>query len=333
VRLFPLLILLAVGTTLSAQTFVRPGFRQLDGVWIKPAGEFEPRHVISAKLGDDGRLAVAFDPTPDWRAKLQPGRRVVAEHSIDRGLWHLMAMVAAPAAAGPGAGERAMTAVLLAVDESPPVVDAPARLVRVTVTATHAQVRGVGRHDGAATIVEYRARADGGEARLTVQIQGKGGLDVVGEGLLDLLAKRPQIVRQFLGPLLRDLTGNDLLRPRPGDVYRAFDGIEPTQAEVAQLAAMLPRLNSPEPIERELAGERLQALGPGAVLAALRIDRTQLPPEVAARLQLFVRRNSLTDELDAASALADVYFLRECLKDPDPRVRDAAREQLLLLSD
>lgn len=326
-----ILLILSVAATAGAQT-MRPGFRQLDGRWIRPAGQFEVREIVAAQLGPAGRLEVSFQPVEAWRAKLQPGRRMVAEHALDGALWHLLAALSAPGAVGPGAAAQPLTVVLLAVDESPPAADAPPRLTRVTLTPSQALLRGIGRHDGAVTQVEYRARLDGGDCRLTVQIEGKGGLDVAGDAVTDLLAKRPAIVRQFLAPLLRDLTGNHLLRPRPGDVYRAFDAIEPTPAETARVTALLPQLNSPEPLERDLAAENLQRLGPSGVLAALRMDLARLPPEPAVRLQQYIDRNSLGD-LDPAAARMDVFFLREAQDDPDPRVREAAREQLQLLAD
>jgi hypothetical protein len=320
-------ILILLFAPIAGAQLARPGFRQLDGRWIRPAGKFELREIVSVQLSPSGRLEASFSPADAWRAKLLPGRRLVAEHALDDSLWHLMAVATAADEA-----EVPLTVVLLAVDELAPARDTPARPVRITLTPSQFLLRGVGRYDGAAAQVEYRSRLDGADCRLTVQIEGKGGIDVTGQSVVDLLGKRPAIVRQFLAPMLRDLSGNHLLRPRAGDVYRAFDDIQPTPEEAAAVFKLLPALGSPEPLERELADEKLQRLGPSGVLAAMRLDLSRLPPEPASRLKRHIERNSL-GEIDPATARMDLYFLREARDDPDPRVRDAAREQLQLLAD
>lgn len=306
----------------------REGFRLLDGRWVRPAGTFAPHEIVDAALVR-GRLEVAFAPSADWRTRLRHGRRVVGERSDlpDRPLWHLLVV---PGRSLPVA-EEATTVVLIAAEDPAPAAantaDVPPRLLAVSFTADDVRLRGVGRFEGATATVEYRAKADGAAPRLTVQLQGKGGLDVNGKDLLELIAANPQAVRQFLRPLLAELSGNDLLRPRPGDFYRAFDAIEPTADELSALAALLPPLNADDPADRDRAARRLDTLGPGGVLAAMRLDYDRLTLEQAARLREYVARHSL-GEIDPAVARSDVHFLREAAQDSDPRVREAARERL-----
>lgn len=319
----------------------REGFRLLDGVWVRPAGTFTPRDLLDVALVD-GRLQVAYDPSPDWRRKLRPGRRVVGERDDqpDRALWHLLVAPARSLPIGNGAIEDDATFVMLSAEDplppagADPQRDFPPRLVAATVTQTEVRLRGLGRFEGGPAAIEYRANADGSTARLTVQLQGNAGADVTGDDLIALLSANPTSVRQFLRPLLLELSGNDLLRPRAGDFYRAFDAIEPTPAERSALAAVLPLLNADDPVDRDRAtGARLDALGPGGVLAAMRADPARLSPEQAARIRAFVARHTLMPDADPAAARSDLLFLREAAQDADPRVREAARERLTELAN
>jgi hypothetical protein len=75
----------------------------------------------------------------------------------------------------------------------------------------------------------------------------------------------------------------------------------------------------------------LDALGRPGVLAAARIDRTDLSGEQMLRIDAFVSRNSTLAAVD--SARRDPLFLADCLSDEDRSVRAAALEQLRAVSN
>lgn len=306
----------------------REGYRLVDGRWLRPTGEFHFRDIVKAEFLA-GRLSLSLEPNGDWRPKLPPNRRVLGENRDDGSLWHILTTRSA-AAVVPGSQLRVL--VMLRTDERPPDRDAPPTLVRLTLTGQKALLRAVGRVEGRIAWVEYHANSDGTLPRLTVQIEGRGGIDITGDDLRDLISRRPQIVRQFLAPIVRQIAGTNLLRPRAADVYRVFDAIEPTAAEMASLQAALPGLNDDDPAARDAATRQLDELGFGGVLAALRLDAARLTPEQARRIADLIARNSLGD-FDPEAARNDRLFLADALADPDPRVRAAARERLGQLTD
>jgi hypothetical protein len=76
--------------------------------------------------------------------------------------------------------------------------------------------------------------------------------------------------------------------------------------------------------EAAALGARIEALGPAGVLALLRMDRSEWTPEQTARLSAIVQRASTL--ADPPAWRRDIYFLTDCLDDPDPAVRRAALE-------
>jgi hypothetical protein len=333
------IVVLLLCTLVAAQELpVRPGFRLHNGRWIRPAGKFEPRELVSARM-EGRKLVVSYNPAAEWQPKLQVGRIVTAEHASDNRLWDMvMSVGSAPRPRVPGPGEpqgpSGASLTMLSVDESLPAEPAeiPPRLVRVTVTPQNVLLRGIGRYENGEARVEYAARCDGGAARLTLHLPDRGGLDVTGDDLGEILTRQPTLTRQFLGPMLQELCGYDALKPRAGDFYRAFDDIEPTSDELAKIGNVLPALDAADPAERDRASRTLDSLGPGAVLAAMRLDLARLTPEQASRISEFVHRNT-TSDVEPAAARADPILLRAALNDTDPRVREAAKDRLAELAD
>ncbi|MCS7033600.1 MAG: hypothetical protein NZ561_06345, partial [Phycisphaerae bacterium] len=193
-------------------------------------------------------------------------------------------------------------------------------------------IRADGWMEGAPAEISFHAARDGSRPRLTIALNDGRGIDITADDLGQMLQKHPALVRPFLAPVLTEIAGANLLRPRAGDVYRVFDEILPTVEEQRALAAILPQLDDEDRSVREAAARRLEQLGPSGVLVALRMDFSRLSPEQAARLADFVRRHSL-GEIDPAVARADLSFLRLAAEDADPRVREAARDQIERLMD
>jgi hypothetical protein len=146
--------------------------------------------------------------------------------------------------------------------------------------------------------------------------------------LKQLQSEHPQEVRRYLMPMLRKLTGRNLLRPGATDVYRVFDKIRPSPQVVKQLDDLLVRLESDAYAVRDQASKDLASLGAVAVLAALRRDTSDLSAEARNRLDLFISNHSNLPIDNARAALRDGPFLLDCLDDEDINVRIAAKDAL-----
>ena len=147
--------------------------------------------------------------------------------------------------------------------------------------------------------------------------------------LVELRAAHPQLVRQFLVPLLRQMTGHDPLLPGAADAYTVFEELAPDDRTAAALQALLPELGNPSFARREAASARLDALAPQSVCAALRTNRDELMPEVQLRLEALLAAHSHRAIEDPAAARGDVTFLADCLEFAgDDRVRWAAKVAL-----
>jgi hypothetical protein len=146
--------------------------------------------------------------------------------------------------------------------------------------------------------------------------------------LKQLQLEHPQELRRYLMPMLRKLTGRNLLRPGATDVYRVFDQIRPAPPVVKQLDDLLVRLESDVYAVRDQASKDLASLGSAAVLAALRRDISGLSAEARNRLDLFISNHSNLPIEDARAALKDGPFLLDCLDDEDVNVRVAAKDAL-----
>jgi hypothetical protein len=146
--------------------------------------------------------------------------------------------------------------------------------------------------------------------------------------LLALKQAHPDEVRQYLQPLLRRLTGKDLLRPGPVEVYSVFTDV-PADAKAAQAVKdLLPQLEADSVDKREAASADLLKLGRAGVLAVLRLDWASLSQEQKARCQAFVKSFRQGDAEVAVEALRqDPEFLLEAMQDDDLAVRTAAKSQ------
>jgi hypothetical protein len=146
--------------------------------------------------------------------------------------------------------------------------------------------------------------------------------------LLQLRDEHPEEVCHYLIPLLRQMTGQPLLRPGAGDVYRVFTAIPADPAVTHAIESYLPALTSIDPIEREKAMKSLRELGGAGALAALRFDPDLLLPEQFNRLNALVALHSRVIVNDPAESLKDPNFLIDCFEDDDVRVRVAAKDAL-----
>jgi hypothetical protein len=91
---------------------------------------------------------------------------------------------------------------------------------------------------------------------------------------------------------------------------------------------LLPQLEADDPADREAASGRLELLGNAGVLAAMRMDMSNLSAEQKARLLTFVSRHRHQPAATAAAQRRDPAFLIDCLESFDPAVRMVARAEL-----
>jgi hypothetical protein len=147
--------------------------------------------------------------------------------------------------------------------------------------------------------------------------------------LVELRASHARLVRQFLVPLLRQMTGRDPLVPGAADVYAVFEEIAPDERTAAAVRELLPQLGDPSYARRESASARLAALGPRSVCAIARMNRDELMPEVQARCAALLEAHTHRAIDDRAAARRDAVFLIDCLEFAgDDRVRWAAKSEL-----
>lgn len=267
-----------------------------------------PPKALAEELAGGGSAAVAIvdSDTFDWR--ISGGRD------------------------GDGAKEAAIDGryARFSVATSPDHFDRWSPLQLSSVTSDDAlEIIGGGRVGRTSVSVTYRQDRAPSAVRLTVERsrgRGRAGRPLHAFNAPDLLQlwnDHQRECRTFLVPLLRTIAPREnVLRPRAGDVYRAFDAI-PADAEVTrQVRAILPELEAESPAAREAASAKIDALGPAGVLAILRMDRGDCTPEQTARLGAIVQRHSTLR--DPAGWRRDIYFLTDCLEDADPAVRRAA---------
>ena len=146
--------------------------------------------------------------------------------------------------------------------------------------------------------------------------------------LLRLQSEHPEEVRQYLAPMLKRWTTQDLMSPGATDVYMVFGELPPPSDVAGKLTALLPALDSEVFSERDAASKELAKLGRPGVQAALRLDRGALSFEQNDRIDAIIdrQRHRLID--DPQSLRHDEAFLMDCLADEDPAVRAAAKAEL-----
>lgn len=181
-----------------------------------------------------------------------------------------------------------------------------------------------------ATYVSY-LQAQGG-VRLSVNTNNaKNNLQLASTTLPGLREQNPRAVRKYLLPLLVAMLGEDPLVPGAADVYSVWGEESDSAAAERQLAAILPKLGSEFPWEREEATEELLAMGSQGVVAALRLGRQDLSPEQLSRIDGLLMQHTRRVYATAAEARADAMFLIDCLEYPDVAVRKAALRDLSAL--
>jgi hypothetical protein len=165
--------------------------------------------------------------------------------------------------------------------------------------------------------------------QLAVAEAGSGrSFSIHASNLVELRRKHPEQVRDYVVPLLRQIAGEDLLLPGAADVYRVFDEVVPEPRLAAEVDAIIPELSNPSFARRERASRELAALGPAATCAAMRVDRTMLNAEAAARLDELIENKARRRNGNPALMRNELSFLADCMEFDDPQIRRAAKSQI-----
>ena len=215
---------------------------------------------------------------------------------------------------------------------TPPPDYMPDRWSPLQLTSVTAEdeliIIGSGRVGRSFVSVQYQQGQAGNSARLKVERSRRPGVgrplhEFAAPDLLQMWNDHQRECRMYLVPLLKTIAPREnILRPRAGDVYRAFADIPADAEMIKRVGAMLPDLEAESPAARDAASAKIERLGPAGVLALLRMDRSEWTPEQTARLATIVQRQSTLS--DPTSWRRDIYFLTDCLDDADPAVRQSA---------
>ena len=204
-------------------------------------------------------------------------------------------------------------------------------LVSVESDAQGLRISGIGRAADNSVAVTFFQDAHGVQLIVTRSRRRPRPIeDAAAADLVQLFNEHQPQVRTYLAPLLDEISSRSVLRPRAADVYRVFATIPADPVVVAKLAEFLPQLDSTDAKQRDDASAKLQALGGAAVLAALRMDMSQLSPEQRGRLGALIDASTLW--LDPVAAARDPHFLVDCLDHDEPDVRSEALTALRALA-
>ena len=157
---------------------------------------------------------------------------------------------------------------------------------------------------------------------------GQPDVQAQAANLAELAQQQPEAVRKYVHPMMRDLFGIYLAPPPAAEAYATFEQIPADAGVTDRIGALLPQMDDAAADRRAGAVRELEAMGRGAVLAALRMSRDGLSHEQAGRLNAFVASRGGRRDFDAAAARRDVSFLLACLDFDDAAVRTAAKAQI-----
>jgi hypothetical protein len=141
------------------------------------------------------------------------------------------------------------------------------------------------------------------------------------------IQEHPDETRQFLRPILLSFNCQYLVGPTDWELVQIFpESFKPDEATVKEVRALLDKLDSDSPNDREAASARLKEMGPGAAAILSQVDAKNLSPEQAIRIANLCK-SRLSDE-QVSDLARNVDFLVDCLDDSRLTVRTAALEAL-----
>ena len=130
----------------------------------------------------------------------------------------------------------------------------------------------------------------------------------------------PNETRQYLSPMLFELSGKYYFAPGATDVYSAFPELKPSADIVDQIKKILPRLDDDEFEVRDAAGTEIADFGAKGAHAILHLDRSTLSDEQKDRIEVILARQQRLFVADSHKLRQDASFLVDCLTYEDESV-------------
>jgi hypothetical protein len=319
--------------------FERPGYRLVDRVWTKTAASLNWGDLVTVK--QDGRV-IQVIAAPSARAeKLVAGSRLALIELADSPFAWRLDTLGRVWLEGRKEAAQALRAQVVGT-ETP--IDETMRMQSLVITQGTVEVAGrraifpdpVNQPNKHVVRVAYITFAPTGQVTLIVQDHDPAQNNVANvlvrtqaDNLYDLARAFDQTLRTEVRPLLAEMSlGEVSLGVGSADAYRVFANIEPTAVQRQQLEDLLPDLDSSDDEVVARTRQRLIDLGSGAVLAAARVDRSEMSFDQRERLDRFLRSRSVFSDVGAEALLGDRDFLLDSLAFPDPRVALAARARI-----
>lgn len=302
---------------------VRPGWRLVDGGWVKPETKVSLSELVQI-VQEDGEHRLRAQIASRVEPMLRNWRVSVVEIDDSDYVWKL-------SCAGRAWDDRRAEGtqhlqLIAATDDA--LADGRVRLTKIQITPQRSVIQAaVVEADGAKSILVVLSR---GMTELAIAPLGQAKTDAIfrAKSVRELLSNHPEQARNYLLPVMQRLASEkDILLPAAGDVYRVFADLPVDDLISQTVAKIIPDLSDVDPEVRQRASRELASLGRRGVQSALRIDLTRLPPEAAARIAQWISDQS-HDKRSVQALLGDDVFLLDCTADPDPHVRARAKALL-----
>ncbi len=300
--------------------YLRPGWRLVDGGWVKPQAKVALTELVRV-VDEDGVHRLIAQPATRIEPMLRNWRTSVIEIDDSDYAWKL-------SCTGRTWDERRADGtqhlqLVAATDDA--MADSSIRLTKIDITPQQASVQAaVVDADGKARAILLVLSQNAVELAIAPLGQAKTDRIFRAPSVREMLRDHPADAKAYLVPLMQRLAADaSVLQPAAGDVYRVFDDLTVDPLVMQTVAKIVPDLSDRDVSVRNRASKELSSLGRTGVQAAMKIDRAKLPPEAQDRIAQFITMNT-HDPRDTGKLLADDDFLTDCLADPDPNVRNRA---------
>jgi len=306
----------------------RPGYRLVDRQWISTTRIDSWQKLLSVTIVE-GQLQFSLAPEKKLQPQFTGGRRVAAEVGDSPLVWVL-------SYSDFNAGNSSARGTYLRGVGLPaaPVSDDHYRLSAVLIEPTGAIIRGEGKINN--RNISCEVRQDRVKSFLSVRIvdQTAGeqprGLQANAVDIRMLLLEHGDAMQIYVVPLLNELAGSQILRPRAADVYRVYPDIPATPRGHADLAVILQALSDRDPMVRRQAETQLDASGDEVVLAAMRATGLNAPQEAAVRR--FLSRRQLLLDTQIERMREELSYQIDLLDFDDRVVRERAKHKIELIT-
>jgi hypothetical protein len=316
------------GDPRSAQV-ERPGWILFGGRWTKPSADMRWADFVEFQQRGT-HVSLAWHTQTPAAMAIRLGRLALVRFENSPFLWTAESTVSPLAT---GNESRKQHAFIARVFGTSIELDATPRLQSITVADSSAEL--VGRYvspTGGVRLVQLTiARA--GPLRVYVGDERNGMLvdvlNVEAQSLFEVLLSDRAVVREAVLPLLDELAGERLMwLPGADDAYRAFPQIVASELETAALNETLALARSESADDRARLAQSLRDLGHAGVLAAQSVDRSRLDAAQRQAIDELIESSSHYAGATGENLRNHQGFLEDCLSFPDPRVAEAARQQL-----